>query len=165
MRGTGTPDERVAWRVARLRAWWMRASVYHRCVIRLSPIPMPKHVTKLLLVLSIAMVTSGCGILYKQPIYQGNLLEKANVDQLQAGMSKQQVTLLLGSPSIADPFHHDRWDYTASQRVGTNARNWNSRPGASHATRSRDMRVPLTTMTSARESGTTTAAQSASDAA
>ncbi len=78
---------------------------------------MPKHVTKLLLVLSIAMVTSGCGILYKQPIYQGNLLEKANVDQLQAGMSKQQVVLLLGSPSIADPFHHDRWDYTSTQRT------------------------------------------------
>lgn len=79
---------------------------------------MPKHTMhKLLLVLSIAMVTGGCGILYKQPIYQGNLLEKANVDQLQAGMTKQQVTLLLGSPSIEDPFHHNRWDYTATQRT------------------------------------------------
>ena len=79
---------------------------------------MPKHsMHKLLLVVSVALMTAGCGILYRQPIYQGNLLEKANVDQLQAGMSKQQVTLLLGSPSIADPFHHDRWDYTASQRT------------------------------------------------
>ena len=33
-------------------------------------------------------------------------------------MSKQQVDALLGSPSIADPFHHDRWDYTASQKTG-----------------------------------------------
>jgi len=73
---------------------------------------------KLLLILSIALVTSGCGILYKQPIYQGNLLEKSNVDQLQAGMSKQQVLLLLGTPSIEDPFHHERWDYTATQRTG-----------------------------------------------
>lgn len=84
---------------------------------------MPKHTTyKLLLVLSIAMVTGGCGILYKQPIYQGNLLEKSSVDQLQTGMSKQQVNLLLGSPSIEDPFHHDRWDYASTQRtnrVGT----------------------------------------------
>jgi outer membrane protein assembly factor BamE len=102
----------------RASAWWMRRSVYHRRVIRLSQIPMPKPTMhKLLLVLSIAMVTSGCGILYKQPIYQGNLLEKANVDQLQTGMSKQQVQLLLGSPSIEDPFHHDRWDYTATQRT------------------------------------------------
>lgn len=73
---------------------------------------------KLVLVLSVALVTTGCGIIYRQPIYQGNLLEKSAVDQLQAGMSKQQVSLLLGTPSIADPFHHERWDYTATQRVG-----------------------------------------------
>jgi outer membrane protein assembly factor BamE len=73
---------------------------------------------KLLLILIVALSTAGCGILYKQPIYQGNLLEKTNVDQLQTGMSKQQVLVLLGTPSIEDPFHHDRWDYTASQRVG-----------------------------------------------
>ena len=73
---------------------------------------------KLLLISFIALLTAGCGILYKQPIYQGNLLEKANVDQLQTGMSKQQVLLLLGTPSISDPFHQDRWDYTATQRTG-----------------------------------------------
>ena len=77
---------------------------------------------KLLLVLSIALITSGCGILYKQPIYKGNLLEKTAIDQLQTGMTKQQVQLLLGSPSIEDPFHHDRWDYTATQRTGRLAR-------------------------------------------
>jgi outer membrane protein assembly factor BamE len=72
---------------------------------------------KLLLVVALAAGTSGCGILYKQPIYQGNLIDKAAADQLQAGMSKQQVQALLGTPSIADPFHHDRWDYAASQRT------------------------------------------------
>lgn len=61
---------------------------------------------------------SGCGIVYKQPIYQGSLLEKSAVDQLQPGMGKQQVLALLGTPSIADPFHNQRWDYTASQRTG-----------------------------------------------
>ena len=63
------------------------------------------------------LATAGCGILYKQPIYQGNLVDKAAVDQLQVGMSMQQVQGLLGTPSIADPFHHDRWDYTASERT------------------------------------------------
>jgi outer membrane protein assembly factor BamE len=72
---------------------------------------------KFLLVAALAFSTAGCGILYKQPIYQGNLLEKAAVDQLQAGQSKQQVQALLGTPSIADPFHADRWDYTAAQRT------------------------------------------------
>lgn len=37
--------------------------------------------------------------------------------KLQVGQSKQQVTALLGTPSIPDPFHAQRWDYTSSQRV------------------------------------------------
>lgn len=73
---------------------------------------------KLLLVLVLALITSGCGMLYRQPIFQGNLLDKAAVDQLQEGMDKRQVMTLLGTPSIQDPFHHDRWDYVASKRVG-----------------------------------------------
>lgn len=73
---------------------------------------------KLLLVLLVALITSGCGVLYRQPIYQGNLLDKTAVDQLQAGMDKRQVMTLLGTPSIRDPFHHERWDYTASRRTG-----------------------------------------------
>lgn len=72
---------------------------------------------KLLILLLVTLATAGCGILYKQPIYQGNLLDKAAVDQLQVGMSKQQVITLIGSPSIADPFHQQRWDYTATQRT------------------------------------------------
>ena len=65
-----------------------------------------------------ALLCAGCGALYRQPIYQGNLLDKSAVDQLQPGMSKQQVLALLGSPSIADPFHHQRWDYTSTQCSG-----------------------------------------------
>ena len=70
-----------------------------------------------LLVLTAALTVSGCGIIYKQPIYQGNLIEKSAADQLQVGMSKQDVQSLLGTPSIADPFSQNRWDYTASQRI------------------------------------------------
>src|SRR5690606_11713425 len=73
--------------------------------------------SRIALVVLIAVATAGCGMLYKQPIYQGNLIEKAAIDQLQVGMDKQQVLTLLGSPSIADPFHHQRWDYTATQRI------------------------------------------------
>ncbi|MCD9030326.1 outer membrane protein assembly factor BamE [Luteimonas sp. Y-2-2-4F] len=66
--------------------------------------------------LLVAGVLSGCGIIYKQPIYQGSLVAPNAVEQLQPGMTRQQVLGLLGSPSIADPFHQQRWDYTASQR-------------------------------------------------
>ncbi|PZP77688.1 MAG: outer membrane protein assembly factor BamE [Stenotrophomonas maltophilia] len=71
----------------------------------------------LLLVAAVALSTTGCGIIYKQPIYQGNLIREDAVAKLQVGQSKQQVTALLGTPSIPDPFHAQRWDYTSSQRV------------------------------------------------
>jgi len=71
----------------------------------------------LLLVAVVALSTAGCGIIYKQPIYQGNLIKKSAVDQLQVGQSKQAVEALLGTPSVPDPFHAERWDYTSTQRV------------------------------------------------
>jgi outer membrane protein assembly factor BamE len=85
-------------------------------IIAISPAcePMRKNV---LLAAVVALTVAGCGLVYKQPIYQGNLMDKAAVDQLQAGMTKDQVQALLGSPSIADPFHHDRWDYTSTERT------------------------------------------------
>ncbi|WP_058834713.1 outer membrane protein assembly factor BamE [Luteimonas abyssi] len=70
----------------------------------------------LFVTLIVAGLLTGCGIIYKQPIYQGSLVQPTAVEQLREGMSRQQVSALLGTPSIADPFHHDRWDYTASQR-------------------------------------------------
>lgn len=79
---------------------------------------MSKHPLRtFLLVACVGLAGTGCGIVYRQPIYQGNLIESSAAEQLQVGMSKQQVQGLLGTPSIQDPFHHDRWDYTASQRT------------------------------------------------
>ena len=69
-----------------------------------------------------ALLVTGCGLTYRQPIYQGSLLQSSAVEQLQAGMSRQQVLALIGTPSVADPFHQDRWDYTASERTGRRGR-------------------------------------------
>jgi len=73
---------------------------------------------KLLLLALAVVMLSGCHFIYKQPVFQGNLLDKASVDQLAAGMTRQQVYGLLGSPSVEDPFHQNRWDYVATQRRG-----------------------------------------------
>ena len=73
---------------------------------------------KLIVPVLTACLATGCAVIYKQPIYQGTLVSPENVSQLQAGMNRQQVSALLGTPSIQDPFHHDRWDYTATERVG-----------------------------------------------
>ena len=73
---------------------------------------------KLLVIALLGLALSGCRYVYKQPVFQGNLLEKTNVEQLAAGMTRQQVYGLLGSPSVEDPFHQNRWDYMATQRRG-----------------------------------------------
>lgn len=65
-----------------------------------------------------ALLVSGCSFIYRQPVFQGNLLDKANVDQLKPGLTQAQVVALLGTPPVADPFHHERWDYIASERRG-----------------------------------------------
>ena len=69
---------------------------------------------KLVLALSIAVLCGGCGLIYKVDVHQGNLLDEANVKQLEPGLTKRQVHALLGSPMIADPFHQSRWDYVAT---------------------------------------------------
>lgn len=69
--------------------------------------------------LLLALLMTGCGIIYRQPVFQGNLLESKNVEQIKEGMTRQQVFSLLGSPPVADPFHKDRWDYVATERRRT----------------------------------------------
>ena len=60
------------------------------------------------------LALGGCNLVYKQNIQQGNALEQEDLDKLRLGMSMNQVSFLLGTPSIQDPFHHDRWDYVSS---------------------------------------------------
>lgn len=74
------------------------------------------------LVFLIALVAliplSGCGVIYKLDVQQGNLFDKDQVDTLKPGMSKRQVLLIMGSPSIISPFDQDRWDYVSSIKRG-----------------------------------------------
>ncbi len=67
------------------------------------------------IVLAIALAPlAGCGIVYKVTVNQGNLVEPKMVESLKPGMTKRQVTLVMGTPSIQSPFDQDRWDYVAS---------------------------------------------------
>jgi outer membrane protein assembly factor BamE len=75
---------------------------------------------KALPLLLAAVLLAGCNWIYRQPVYQGVLIEQKNVEQLREGMSRQQVLALLGSPSVSDPFHQERWDYVASERYKRN---------------------------------------------
>lgn len=61
---------------------------------------------------------SGCGVFYKLDVQQGNLFSKEQVDTLKPGMTKRQVLVVMGSPSVVSPFSQDRWDYVSSIKRG-----------------------------------------------
>jgi outer membrane protein assembly factor BamE len=70
---------------------------------------------RLLLTLALALfLTTGCNLVYKQNIQQGNAIEQEDLDKLRIGMTRNQVSFLLGTPAIRDPFHQDRWDYVST---------------------------------------------------
>jgi len=48
---------------------------------------------------------------YKIDVRQGNLITQEMINQLRPGMNKRQVTFILGTPLLVDPFHKNRWDY------------------------------------------------------
>lgn len=48
---------------------------------------------------------------YRMDVIQGNFVSKEQVEQLQAGMTRDQVKAVLGTPLMASLFHADRWDY------------------------------------------------------
>jgi outer membrane protein assembly factor BamE len=48
---------------------------------------------------------------YRITIIQGNFVSREAVQQLQPGLSREQVKTILGTPLLTPLFHHDRWDY------------------------------------------------------
>ena len=69
-----------------------------------------------LLITAFAMLASGC--VYRASISQGNLIKQDDLDQVEIGMTRNQVRFLLGTPMIDDPFHSDRWDYVYYLKIG-----------------------------------------------
>jgi outer membrane protein assembly factor BamE len=63
-------------------------------------------------------VLTACNPIYTLDIQQGNLFSKNLVDSLKPGMTKRQVTLVMGSPSIVNAFNPNRWDYISTLRKG-----------------------------------------------
>ncbi|MCF6264267.1 MAG: outer membrane protein assembly factor BamE [Xanthomonadales bacterium] len=68
-----------------------------------------------ILLLTISGLT-GCNLIYKQSIQQGNAIEQEELDKVDIGMTKRQVNLIMGTPAVQDPFHKDRWDYVYEYR-------------------------------------------------
>lgn len=68
------------------------------------------------LLCTLALVAAGC--VYEASLSQGNLIKQEDLDQVEVGMTRNQVRFLLGTPMIDDPFHEERWDYVYYLKPG-----------------------------------------------
>ena len=64
---------------------------------------------RLVLIAAAGALLAGC--VYKVSIYQGWITDPGDIDKVEMGMTREQVAYLLGTPTVRDPFHADRWDY------------------------------------------------------
>jgi outer membrane protein assembly factor BamE len=67
-------------------------------------------VRSLIAIFSIAIILGACSV-HKIDVQQGNVITQEMLEKLKIGMEKQQVSRLLGTPLIKDPFRKGRWDY------------------------------------------------------
>ena len=62
--------------------------------------------------------TTNWGFPYRTTIQQGNWITSEQVSQLEVGMTRDQVRFILGTPTLEDAFHADRWDYPFYNQPG-----------------------------------------------
>jgi len=61
-------------------------------------------------------------IMYVPDVQQGNVIEQGMINRLELGMSKSQVSYIMGTPMLIDLFHLQRWDYIYSMKRGKKTR-------------------------------------------
>lgn len=69
-----------------------------------------------LCILCVLMAAGGC--VYQANLNQGNVIKQDDLEQVEVGMTRNQVRFLLGTPMIEDPFHDERWDYVYFVKIG-----------------------------------------------
>ena len=79
---------------------------------------------KLLIIITClaSLILAGCSerfhIVHKIDVQQGNVVTQDRVDQLEPGMTRNQVQYIMGSPIVVDVFHQGRWDYLDFMKPG-----------------------------------------------
>jgi outer membrane protein assembly factor BamE len=68
--------------------------------------------------LSILLVLLLSACVYRLDIQQGNILAQKDIDKLRAGLTKNQVVFVLGSPVVDDSFSDDKWIYLYNYKKG-----------------------------------------------
>ncbi len=68
-----------------------------------------RRVLILIISLFISQFLASCA--YRPDVQQGNTFNEKQLSQLKVGMTPQQVTFIMGTALLKDPFHKNRWDY------------------------------------------------------
>ncbi len=73
------------------------------------------------------LLLSGCNKekipgVYRIDIQQGNDVNQEMISKLKPGMTKSQVSYIMGTPLLIDTFHPNRWDYIFSFHPGNGQR-------------------------------------------
>jgi outer membrane protein assembly factor BamE len=55
--------------------------------------------------------SANTSFVYRTTVQQGNILTQDVLNQVQVGLTREQVRYLLGTPLLTDVFHPLRWDY------------------------------------------------------
>jgi outer membrane protein assembly factor BamE len=89
---------------------------------------------KAILLSAVALILAGCSSFdsatmrlaqvvkpYRVDMVQGNFISREAAAQVQPGISREQVRLLLGTPLIQDVFHANQWSYVFYLRRGDSA--------------------------------------------
>ena len=69
-----------------------------------------------LVVVGVGLTACSSGMVYKPEVVQGNFVSREQVQALRAGMPRQAVRDVLGTPLVTSLFHSDRWDYAFTIR-------------------------------------------------
>jgi outer membrane protein assembly factor BamE len=77
-----------------------------------------RHSRRLLMFVGLVVGLAACSsnLIYKPEVVQGNFVSREQVQALRAGMPRQAVRDVLGTPLVTSLFHSDRWDYAFTIR-------------------------------------------------
>lgn len=81
----------------------------------------------IILGIAVGLLVTATGCVYRANISQGNIVEEEDLDQVEVGMTRNQVRFLLGTPMVDDAFRRNRWDYVYYIKIGRNdatAKRW-----------------------------------------
>ena len=73
---------------------------------------------KIVSVLLLGLMLSGCMFVHKMDIEQGNVYTPEMVQKLHIGMTRKEVTEIMGTPVLMNTFDDNRVDYVYTYQPG-----------------------------------------------